>query len=271
MDFIKIEQLEIYAYHGVFEEEQKNGQKFYVDATLFCSTQRAAINDSIEHTIHYGEVCHTIQQLFLKEKCHLIETVANRCAKELLLKFEGIEKLDLQIYKPNAPIGLPFGNVSVRITRGWERVFIGIGSNLGDSGSIFEYAINLLKNHEEIRFISKSDYIQTKPYGVLDQPDFLNGVLELETVLSPIQLLEYLKAIEAKAGRIKGPRWGPRCLDLDILFYGECIVREKNLTIPHADLNNRRFVLEPLFQLEPYLKHPITGETVKQMLEQLPY
>jgi dihydroneopterin aldolase/2-amino-4-hydroxy-6-hydroxymethyldihydropteridine diphosphokinase len=104
---------------------------------------------------------------------------------------------------------------------------------------------------------------------VTQQEDFLNGVLEAETLMDPRQLLTYLQQEEALAGRERKEHWGPRTLDLDILFYDDLILDEENLQIPHKDMANRDFVLRPLSDLAPYKRHPLTKKTVEEMLNEL--
>ena len=109
----------------------------------------------------------------------------------------------------------------------------------------------------------------TKPYGVVEQDDFLNGAMEVRTLLTPEELLEELHRIEAEHGRERVLRWGPRTLDLDIIFYDDLISQEDDLCIPHVEMHKRSFVLEPLEEIAPYKRHPGNGKTVRQMLEEL--
>ena len=109
----------------------------------------------------------------------------------------------------------------------------------------------------------------TPPYGVTDQPDFLNGCLKLRTLLYPYELLAELNRIEKEAGRERIIHWGPRTLDLDIIFYDDLISQEDELCIPHVEMHKRSFVLEPLEEIAPYKRHPGNGKTVRQMLEEL--
>ena len=114
-----------------------------------------------------------------------------------------------------------------------------------------------------------SKLLYTKPYGGVKQEDFLNGAIELETLLTPYELLDFLHELEKEAGRERKIHWGPRTLDLDILFYEDFVSDDPKLTIPHPDMENRLFVLEPLMELCPYYINPINQKSVKQMLKEL--
>src|SRR5699024_2987577 len=126
-----------------------------------------------------------------------------------------------------------------------------------------------LRTAEGCRVQRVSSFIVTPPYGGVEQGDFLNGCLELRTRLEPMELLELLHGIESAAGRERLVHWGPRTLDLDILFYDGLVLDSSELTIPHPDMANRAFVLVPLSELAPQLRHPLTKKTVRQMLDEL--
>lgn len=269
MDEIRIENLEIYAGHGVFEDENRLGQPFFVDIILYTDTRTAGERDDLSLSTHYGEVSHLVNR-FLKEHTYkLIETAAEKTAEQILFHFPLVQNLDLEIRKPKAPIGLPFGSVSVKIHRGWKKVYLGIGSNLGDKEAYMENAVSRLKADKKIRAVRTSDWIVTKPYGGIEQDDFLNGAISLQTLYSPSELLHLLQSVEKEAGRERKIHWGPRTLDLDILFYEDFISDEADLMVPHPDMQNREFVLRPLDQLCPYYQHPLLHKTVRQMLKEL--
>jgi 2-amino-4-hydroxy-6-hydroxymethyldihydropteridine diphosphokinase len=134
------------------------------------------------------------------------------------------------------------------------RAYVGLGANLGDR----EAAI--LDAAERLGAVRLSTIRETEPWGYVDQPPFLNAVAEVDTDLSPRELLDRLLGIERSLGRLRlGPRWGPRTIDLDLLLYGDAVVDEPGLVVPHPRLHERLFVLEPLNELDPALKIPGKG------------
>lgn len=151
------------------------------------------------------------------------------------------------------------------------RAFVGLGSNLGDREATILRALARLKEESEIRVVRVSTLRETDPVGYVDQPQFLNGVVELETELPARDLLTRLLAIERELGRTRedGPRLGPRTIDLDLLLYGEDTIAEAGLQVPHPRLHERRFVLEPLAEVAPDIVIPGHGpvETLVAELE----
>jgi len=140
------------------------------------------------------------------------------------------------------------------------RVFVGLGSNLGDSRLLVAAATARVGALRGTQLIHSSSQYLTPPWGVLDQPAFINSVVELDTTLSPGELLESLLSLERQAGRVRGgERWGPRALDLDILLYGQELVSDAGLRIPHPHLAQRAFVLLPLAEIAPQQMVPGQG------------
>ena len=139
------------------------------------------------------------------------------------------------------------------------RAFVGLGSNLGDPPALIAAALELLGSEEGIEVVAVSTLRETDPVGYEDQPRFLNGVAELDTELPPSELLGRLLEIERRLGRVRGSRFGPRTIDLDLLLVDGVILDEPGLTLPHPRLQERRFVLEPLAELDPALEIPGRG------------
>ena len=149
-----------------------------------------------------------------------------------------------------------------------EGVYIGVGSNVGDRKANLINAIGKLS--EFMIITDKSIAYETEPQYVLDQEKFLNAVLCGYTKVKPLDLLKKLKDLETLLGRVDGPRNGPRLIDLDLLYYGERCISTNTLTLPHPRIQERYFVLRPLLDIAPNLKHPISGKTVQQLIDELP-
>ncbi|MDI6640921.1 MAG: 2-amino-4-hydroxy-6-hydroxymethyldihydropteridine diphosphokinase [Elusimicrobiota bacterium] len=137
--------------------------------------------------------------------------------------------------------------------------YIGVGSNIGNRKKNILLAKELLENQQKIKIVMCSSIYETAPWGYKNQPKFLNAVWKIKTELSPEELLKLLKSIEKKLGRTQTVRWGPRKIDLDILFYGNRKLNKKNLKIPHPEIFNRDFVLKPLYEIAPKLVKSVTA------------
>lgn len=269
MDKITIKELEVFANHGVFPEENVLGQKFVISAILYTGTRKAGITDELSFSVHYGEVSHFIQKYLTQHTWKLLESAAEHLVQALLLEFPLIEKIDLEIQKPWAPIGLPLNTVSVSISRGWHTAYVALGSNMGDKKAYLDLSVQRLNEREDCQVKTVSDYLTTAPYGGVEQDDFLNGALELRTLLEPEELLSVLHEIEQEANRVRVIHWGPRTLDLDILLYDDLVMDTPTLHIPHIEMHLRDFVLVPMAQIAPWKRHPLKGKTVEEMLRDL--
>ncbi len=269
LDEIRIEELEVFAHHGVFPEETENGQNFYVNATLYVDVSKAGQADDLSKTVNYGEVCHFITAWMQENTFQLLESVCEKLSGELLCNYPMVTGVDLEIRKPHAPIGLPFGCVSVKVHRQWHEVYLSVGSNMGDKEAYIRNAVSELDKHPLMRVEKVSTLTTTKPYGGVEQDDFVNGAIKIKTVLAPEQLLDELHIIEAAADRKRELRWGPRTLDLDIVFYDKLVYESDRLIIPHVDMANREFVLKPMAEIAPNFRHPILHKTVAELLQTL--
>ena len=151
------------------------------------------------------------------------------------------------------------------------RVFLSFGGNLGSPLINFRQARQLLAEHQQISVISSSPLYQTSPVGgPAGQPDFLNAIVEIQTGLLALDLLQLCRQIEDNAGRIRDQHWGPRTLDIDLLLIDDQVMDVPLLTIPHPRLHQRHFVLLPLNILAPQLNHPVFNETISNLLKALP-
>ena len=266
MDEIVIEDLEVYAYHGVFEEEKEKGQNFYV--TVKMKVEDLTSVDDLSNTIDYGAVASAIVFFVEKTKFDLIESVAHGIADMIIKGYDLVKEVEVTIKKPNAPIKYKFGNVMVTVRKKWHIAYIGIGSNLGDRKEYLDMAVRGF-NRMDSDILKVSSYMETKPYGVTDQPDFLNGVIKIRTLLNPHQLLKVCQSLEEKANRVRTRRWGERTLDVDILLFDDEIINTEELIVPHLELHMRGFVLKPLVEIDPGVVHPVLHKSAYQLLKEL--
>lgn len=268
-DEIHIENLEVFANHGVFSEETRLGQKFLISATLYTDTRKAGRTDELDHSTNYGEVSAFLTEFTKTHTRRLIEAAAEDMAEALLLRYPLVQGVTLELKKPWAPVGLPLETVSVKITRFWHEAYIALGSNLGDRKTYLDGAVEALNSRPDTKVEKVSSYLVTAPYGGVAQDDFLNGCLKLRTLLAPQELLDRLHEIEKAAHRERLIRWGPRTLDLDILMYDDLVMESDDLIIPHVEMHKRDFVLLPLREIAPSKRHPILKQTVSELAEQL--
>ncbi len=269
MDEIRIVGLKVYAYHGVYARENEQGQDFIINAVLRCSTQRAGINDDLEASISYEEVCEILQREMKVKVWKLIEAVAEHLSVVLFAKYPILQELSLEIRKPDAPIDADFQSVSVCIHRKRHTVYLAYGSNEGDCEHQIQEGIAAIDHDLFCRVKHMTRPLRSTPYGGVEQKDFYNGVIQIETIYEPMELLRFLQSVEKAQGRDRehAVHWGPRTLDLDILLYDDLVYDSRDLVIPHPEMAKRDFVLLPLAELAPYVRHPLSGKTIREMAQ----
>ena len=267
---IRIEELEVFAHHGVFDFETEKGQNFYINSEIMLTNTRESIlSDDLNASVNYAEVCEFFTEYMKNNTCKLLERIAEQLCTELLNRYDLVESVIIEIRKPEAPIGLPFGSVSVERKMSRHTAYLSLGSNMGDKKAFLDMAIDELSKENHTKLVKASNMLVTKAYGYTDQDDFLNMAAKIETYLSPSELLDFVHTIEQKADRKREIHWGPRTLDIDIVFYDRLVMDSDDLIIPHVDMQNREFVLKPMSEIAPNMRHPLISKTVTQMLDEL--
>ena len=270
MDKIIIENLELIAEHGVFKEEKFLGQKFIISVEMTTDTREAGKTGNLNASTHYGFVADDIEKIFTSQSFDLIETCAEKIAEMILTKYPLISEVKVTVKKPWAPIRKHFDFVAVEITRKWHTVYLSLGTNMGDKKKNLLEAIEKIGKLENTKVTSQSTILETEPFGYTEQDMFLNACIEIKTLFTPQELLEKLLSIELEMGRVRTIKWGPRIIDIDILFFDDEIIQDKNLAVPHPWISERMFVLEPLCEIAPNLIHPLERKpvaTLKRILE----
>lgn len=269
MDKITIKNLEVFCNHGVYKEENILGQKFLVSAELSLSTRKAGLSDALEDSVSYGDVSRLITAEMKKQNDKLLERAAERIAGQILKEFPLIDSVRIEVKKPWAPVMMHLDYASVSIERGWHRVYVGVGSNMGERQAWIDMAAEALRSDGNNRNFRSAQVIETEPYGYLEQDKFLNTVFTFETLYEPEELLLRMQEIEKEAHRERKIHWGPRTLDLDLLLYDNRITESPVLTIPHLEMTKRLFVLIPLCELNPHGVHPLYRKRFAEYKEAL--
>ncbi len=247
--------------HGVFDHERRDGQEFAVDVELEVGTTAAARSDDLADTVDYGQVAIAVHALIVGEPVDLVETLAERIA-DACLAFGGVHAVTVTVHKPSAPIPVPFDDVQLRIRRTApvrRPVALALGSNLGDSATVLQAAVDDLAALPGLSLGAVSAVYRTAPVGGPEQPDYLNAVVVGETTLDPLALLTATQGVERAHHRVRDVRWGPRTLDIDVLALGDEVVDEPTLQVPHPRAHERAFVLVPWTDADPAAVIPGRG------------
>ncbi|WP_058235753.1 2-amino-4-hydroxy-6-hydroxymethyldihydropteridine diphosphokinase [Devriesea agamarum] len=252
-DRIELLGVRAFGYHGVLVDEKRDGQEFVVDVVMDVDIRAAARRDDLTATVNYADVAQTVHDVVSDGSVDLIETLADRIADAVLVGRPRIRCVEVAVHKPHAPIPVPFADVVVRHRKQAPPVsaVLALGSNLGDRRAHLHHAVQLLDDAPGVRVTGVSPVFETDPVGGVDQDDFLNAVVAIETELGPDAVLDLAHAVEQDARRERLVRWGPRTLDVDVIVWGDLITDDPVLTLPHPRAHERAFVLSPWLALNP--------------------
>lgn len=249
-------------FHGVFEHEKREGQEFVVDVEIAVDLRPAGTSDDLDDTVNYGEIGADALARIEGEPFDLIERLAEVIAQDVL-RHSAVDEAVVTVHKPQAPVGVPFGDVTVRVVRQREPVpvVVAAGANLPWGGSTpgdtVRSALEALAHHPAVHGLRSSAVVGTDPVGPPDQPRYANAVAVLRTALSPQSLLRELHRLEAAFDRTREVRWGARTLDLDLVQYGDpadgtdVASDRPHLLLPHPRAHERGFVLVPWHDVDP--------------------
>ncbi len=255
-DRIDINGLTITTVVGALPHEREIAQPLRIDLSLIVDLHDAGRSDELADTVHYGLVTERVAAVVRESTDVLLERLAHRVA-EVVVGFDRVDGVELTVTKLRPPIAEHVETTSVRIYRtaadfdvapaGMHRAIVALGSNLGDRGAYLCHALAALGG-----VVDRSQVYETDPVGGPDgQGPYLNMVAALDTPLDPFAFVRRCHRIEAEALRERAVHWGPRTLDVDVLFYDDVTVTSPELTIPHPRLAERRFVLAPLAEVAP--------------------
>lgn len=298
-DRITLTGLKARGFHGVFDFEKREGQDFVVDVVLHADHARAGASDRLEDTVNYADVAQIVADRVTGEPFDLIEALAWAIAGDLLSVARAVE---VTVHKPQAPIDQNFQDVSVTVrssgaqgqsqgvvqglARGGQAV-IGMGANMGNPAETVQSAMDALDLHPHITVLQRSSLYRSAPVGGVEQDDFINAVMTVETTLSAYELLGVCQGVELAHGRTRDVRRGPRTLDLDLIRFtpheglgrgaglgdtgAQLTLNDPVLTLPHPEAGKRAFVLTPWHEIDPSATIDVDGTTLtlRERLEQL--
>ncbi len=251
-DRVFVSNLVLHGRHGVFPEEARLGQKFYLDIVCDFDSEDCIRDDDHRSAVNYATLCDIAAEVSKGGPYKLIETLGDKIARAVLARFDQVSRVVIRVRKPSAPIAFALDTVGVEIARERQaEVGLSLGSNVGDKVAHIRAAIARLAGEPEVRVAAVSRLYRTAPWGKTDQDWFVNGAAIVRTSLSPRKLLSRLKSLEIELGRTPAVRWGPRAIDIDMLYYDERALVSDDLTLPHADMISRAFVMIPLAEIAP--------------------
>lgn len=261
MDQIRLTGIRAAGKHGVLDFEHERAQTFVVDATLSLDLAPAGRSDALDDTVDYGAIAKGIVAIIEGEHADLIERLAARIA-DMILQYPVVQRAEVTVHKPNAPIVVPFDDVSVTVERSREtgraesadthHAIIAMGGNQGDVLSTLRDAVRCIDGLDSTQVTGISPLYRTDAWGMpAGTPDFRNAVVSVNTKLTAPELLAGLQRIEASHGRVRTDHWTSRTLDLDIIDFDGIVSDDPDLTLPHPRAWQRAFVLGPWLALDP--------------------
>ena len=289
---IFVKNLKLYGYHGVREHEKKDGQYFLFNIEVLIEDSDYSGRDKLDNTISYSDVIREVKRINKSEKYDLLETFSQVLANRIMEMSGLVRKVAVGIEKPSPPINEKLDTVGVEyvldkddypsiVARNLKpgsiknsgiddlnKAYLSLGSNMGNRKINLKKAQKLLEDNPSISIESISSLYETEPMYIRDQKSFYNIVVKagIESNMGPFELLGSIKAIEYSLGRKKiGTRYGPRPIDIDILFFGDKIIESEILEIPHPKISERKFVLLPLSEITNDIK--IGGSDLKTYIK----
>jgi len=295
---ILIKDLNLFGYHGVRNSEKKDGQNFCFNIEILLNKNSFLNDDSIENTLNYSEVIKLIKRINNDNRFNLLETLSQTIANRIMEISSLIEKVSVRVEKTSPPIKENLESVGVeyvlvrkgtegreedkfegsevkssnfensKVKSGEVDVYMSLGSNIGDRENNLRKAVDLISRNPNIEVLAVSSIYETEPMYYKNQDYFYNILLKARVngEFSPFEMMGFLKGIEYSFGRKRSEkRYGPRIIDIDLLYYGEIVIESEFLTVPHPGIEERKFVLVPLSEIAPEFK--IEGENIKKFIE----
>ena len=250
--------MEFEGHTGCLDFEKTDGQKFIVSLDIFVDRIKGCYTDELSDTVDYAKIYEITKDIVSGDKGDLIERLAQKISDGVLASDDRIEKVKVTVSKPEAPVKGIFETMEVSIERcRKEFVILSLGSNLGDREANITAAEEALKALPGVEGFKCSSIYETEPVGLEDQPYFLNTCVGFLTDIEPFDLLDKIHVIENDLLRTRDVHWGPRTIDIDMIFYGDRVIMKPELTVPHPRWHLRSFVTVPLRELKDVgLDHP---------------
>jgi dihydroneopterin aldolase/2-amino-4-hydroxy-6-hydroxymethyldihydropteridine diphosphokinase len=277
---ILIKNLNLFGYHGVKEIEKKSGQNFLFNVEISLDEEAVLKSDDLKYTLNYSQVIELLKKINNRKQFNLLETLSITIATEIMEMSPLVNKISVKIEKTSPPIKENLESVGIRYVldradyegkrskAAGRDVYLSLGSNMGSREDNLRKAVGIIDSNPDFDLIRVSSIYETEPMYFEDQDYFYNIVLRcrVDESLGPFETMGFLKDIEWGMGRRKAKQiYGPRIIDIDILYYGEMTLQSGLLTIPHPKIAERKFVLLPLSEIVPDFK--IKGENIRNFLK----